>query len=121
MKQRRQEMRQMWCRDGVNPDMAMHSLAGSSKHGLPSLLGSMSHDDDKDLDDDKNYMGTSSSVSDLDEELDAAEDSLDMNFSGGEHDESANNHNQYINFHSSAMFNPTSTSPSSIDDISFNS
>ncbi len=41
MKQRRQEMRQMWCRDGVNPNgLGLGSLAGPSKSmGLPSLLG----------------------------------------------------------------------------------
>ena len=117
MKQRRQEMRQMWCRDGVNANMGLNSLAGPSKLGLPSLLGSSlsGGKDEKDL-------GNTSSVSDSDEELDAGEDSLDMNFSAGEHEENDTHHNDYINFHNAALFNATtSASPSSNEDISFNS
>nr|SVE85421.1 EOG090X0464 [Daphnia pulicaria] len=68
MKQRRQEMRQMWCRDGVNPaSMGLGNGAGpSSKERGKSGNGD---------DDDKNT--TISSISDSDDD-EAAEDSLDF-------------------------------------------
>ena len=111
MKQRRQEMRQMWCREGVNPNsLGFSSLAGPSKH---------SGKDSKDMDDDKH--NTNSSISDSDEELDAAEDSLDMNFSGGEHEETEHLPNDYMNFHAASLFNATNTSPLSNEAVSFNS
>lgn len=112
MKQRRQDMRQMWCRDGVNPaSMGLGNGAGpSSKERGKSGNGD---------DDDKNT--TNSSISDSDEdELDGAEDSLDMNFSGGEHEETGH-HGDYISFHAASLFNPTSSSSLNSERISFNS
>lgn len=66
------------------------------------------------------------SGSDSDDELDAGEDSLDMNFSGGEPDDADahhhHHHHDYINFHNAALYNATaSASPSSAEEISFNS
>ena len=113
MKQRRQEMRQMWCRDGVNPAMGLNGAGPSSKLERSSMLGGKSGNGD----DDKN----DSSISDSDDdELDAAEDSLDMNFSGGEHDE-ADHHSDYMSFHAASLFNPPGSSPMSTERMSFNS
>jgi hypothetical protein len=107
MKQRRQDMRQMWCRDGVNP--------GGNGAGPSSKERGKSGNGD---DDDKNTTNSSISDSD-DDELDAAEDSLDMNFSGGEHEETGP-HGDYI-FHAASLFNPTSSSSLNTERISFNS
>nr|CAH0102460.1 unnamed protein product [Daphnia galeata] len=110
MKQRRQDMRQMWCRDGVNPAGLGNGAGPSSKERGKSGNGD---------DDDKNT--TNSSISDSDEdELDGAEDSLDMNFSGGEHEETGH-HGDYISFHAASLFNPTSSSSLNSERISFNS
>lgn len=114
MKQRRQEMRQMWCRDGVNPaTLGLGNGAGPSKLDRSSLMKGGNGDDDKN--------GTNSSISDSDDdELDAAEDSLDMNFSGGEHDE-ADHHTDYMGFHPASLFNPAASSPLNSERMSFNS
>ncbi|XP_059352562.1 transcription factor Sox-6-like isoform X2 [Daphnia carinata] len=109
MKQRRQEMRQMWCRDGVNPAAMGLNGAGPSSKDRSSKNGE---------DDDKNT--TNSSISDSDDELDAADDSLDMNFSGGEHDETGH-HGDYISYHAASLFNPTGSSSLASERISFNS
>ncbi|KZS13645.1 Transcription factor SOX-5-like protein [Daphnia magna] len=110
MKQRRQDMRQMWCRDGVNPSaMGLGNGAGPSSKDRSSKNGE---------DDDKNT--TNSSISDSDDELDAADDSLDMNFSGGEHDETGH-HGDYISYHAASLFNPTGSSALGSERISFNS
>ena len=111
MKQRRQEMRQMWCREGVNPSgMAFSSLAGPSSKQLSGK--DAAHDD-------KN--NSNSSISDSEEELDAVEDSLDMNFSGGEHEEQEHPAGDYMNFHAAALFNASNASPLSTEPVSFNS
>jgi len=100
----------MWCREGVNASgMAFNPLAGPSSKQLGADAGG----------DDKN--NSNSSISDSDEELDAVEDSLDMNFSGGEHEEAENHANDYMNFHAASLFNPTSASPLSNEAVSFNS
>lgn len=113
MKQRRQEMRSMWCRDGTgNPPMS-----GSSNGSLagPSSKQKGNGEDHSDLSD-----------SDDEDMLDGAEDSLDMNFSGGEED--GHHHPDYINmknFHAAASLfsNPAgSASPlSGSEGMSFNS
>lgn len=111
MKQRRQEMRNMWCREGVNGGgMGFNPLAGpsSKQHGGKDGGG-----------DDKN--NSNSSISDSDEELDAVEDSLDMNFSAGEHEEADNHASDYMNFHAASLFNPASASPLGSEAVSFNS
>lgn len=112
MKQRRQEMRQMWCRDGVNPaSMGLGNGAGPSSKLDRSLMSGKSGNGD----DDK------SSISDSDDDdLDGAEDSLDMNFSSGEHDE-ADHHGDYMSFHAASLFNQPAPSPLNTERMSLNS
>lgn len=122
MKQRRQEMRNMWCRDGVTPLGSSGGLAGPSggKKGAGGDDSSISGGDSDDEDD---------------VAMDGAEDSLDMNFS--EHEDDHHHHHlnhgsasaaDYIStmksFHAASLFNPAgSTSPlsSSEGGMSFNS
>lgn len=149
MKQRRQEMRQMWCRDGVVPPPG--ALAGPS--GKPLMMGHKRRRHPDDLDD-KNL--SNSDISDMDSDVDDVDDldddelldhhgddSLDMNFSAGEHDDShhhhlghhhpsatlnsGHHHADYMSFHAASLFNPTGhvgSSPSLLsgaEPMSFNS
>lgn len=118
MKQRRQEMRQMWCRDGVNPASLNLGNVGSSLGAGPSPK--MDSASSKEEDEHKNNISSSMSGTDDEAELDGAEDSLDMNFSGGEHDD-GEHHSDYMNFHSNALFNASGSSPLSSDGVPFNS
>lgn len=111
MKQRRQEMRQMWCRDGVNP--ASMGLGSGLGAGPSSKMGGK--------EDDEHKHNSSSSLSGSDDEAELGpEDSLDMNFSSGEH-EDGEHHNDYMNFHSNSLFNAPASSPLGNDPVTFNS
>jgi hypothetical protein len=73
MKQSRQEMRQMWCRDGVNSvSKGLGNGAGPSSKERSSL-----HSDKNGNGDDNDKNTTTSSISDSDDD-DTAEDILDF-------------------------------------------
>lgn len=127
MKQRRQEMRSMWCRDGVggNPaGGASGSSNGSSGMAAGPSRKGMDHSSASDSEDDDDMMMNG----------DGAEDSLDMNFSGGEDDElvdddvqpGGHHRSDYMSnmksFHGASLFNPAgNNSPLNSEGMSFNS
>ena len=151
MKQRRQEMRQMWCRDGVVPPPG----ASAGPSGKPLMMSGHKRRHQRLADDldDKNLSNSDisddSDVDDIDDldddELMAdhhGDDSLDMNFSAGEHEDShhhlghhhssaslntSHHHADYMSFHAASLFNPTAhvgSSPSLLsgaEPMSFNS